>query len=60
MTESNVLADLVGVIPARFNRLVFYLGSLPHGPYIRKPELLTKDFKTGRLTLNSFYSAKPR
>lgn len=60
MTDSNDLAELLTVVPARFNRLVFYSGEIPHSAYIKHPELLTRDFRQGRLTLNSFISVFPR
>ena len=60
MTDSNDLAELLHVVPPRFNRLVFYSGEIPHTPFIRRPELITRDFRRGRLTLNSFISAFPK
>lgn len=60
MAESNEIAELVRMIPARFNRLIFYPGELPHSAYITSPELLVKDFAEGRLTLNCFASVRPR
>lgn len=60
MTDSNEAADLPDVVPARFNRLVFYSGGLPHNAHIRRPELLSADPATGRLTLNCFVSALPK
>ena len=60
MTDSNEIAELVRMIPARFNRMIFYSGDLPHSGYIRSPKLLSKDFATGRLTLNCFASVLPR
>lgn len=59
MTESTEIAELVEMIPARFNRLIFYSGDLPHSAYITSPELLSKDFAKGRLTLNCFASVRP-
>lgn len=59
MTESNEIADLVGVVPARFNRMIFYSGDLPHSAYIESPDLLSSDFNSGRLTLNCFASVRP-
>jgi len=59
-TESNAAADLLDMVPARFNRLIFYPGSLPHSAYISQPELLSADPEKGRLTLNCFVSAIPR
>lgn len=60
MTDSNEAAELLDVVPARFNRLVFYPGGVPHNAHIRHPELLTSDPATGRLTLNCFVSALPK
>lgn len=60
MTESNEIAELLCKIPARFNRLIFYSGDLPHSAAISSPELLSDDFKSGRLTLNCFASVRPR
>lgn len=58
MTESNEIAELVGMVPARFNRMIFYSGDLPHSAYITSPNLLTDDFSTGRVTLNCFASVR--
>ena len=60
MTESNDLAELLLVVPPRFNRLVFYSGEIPHTAFIGRPDLITRDFRRGRLTLNSFISAFPK
>jgi hypothetical protein len=60
MTDSNDLADLLSVIPAKFNRLVFYDGEHPHSGYISAPELLTDEFTSGRLTLNFFASVNSK
>lgn len=60
MTETNEIAELLYKIPARFNRLIFYSGDLPHSAAISSPELLSDDFKSGRLTLNCFASVRPR
>jgi hypothetical protein len=60
MTESNEIAELLQTIPARFNRLIFYSGDLPHSASIAMPELLSEDFGRGRLTLNCFVSVVPR
>lgn len=59
MTESNEVADLLCTIPARFNRMIFYSGQVPHGAAITAPELLSKDIRKGRLTLNIFADALP-
>lgn len=60
MTASNEIAELLGTIPARFNRLVFYPGDVPHSGAITAPELLSDDPRHGRLTLNLFASVLPR
>lgn len=60
MTKSNEIAELLQDIPARFNRFIFYSGDLPHSASISMPELLSEDFRAGRLTLNCFASVVPR
>lgn len=60
MTESNEIAELLCTIPARFNRLVFYSGRIPHSAAITAPELLSTDIRSGRLTLNIFVDAVPK
>ncbi len=60
MTESNEAADLLEKVTAKFNRLIFYSGDLPHSAYISRPELLSADPSTGRLTLNCFASVWPK
>jgi hypothetical protein len=60
MTESNEIAELLCTIPPRFNRFVFYSGDVPHSGAITAPELLSKDPRKGRLTLNLFFSVLPK
>jgi len=60
MTESNEIAVLLCTIPARFNRLIFYSGEVPHSGAITAPELLSSDTRKGRLTLNGFASVLPK
>ncbi len=60
MTESNEIAERLCTIPARFNRLIFYWGGIPHSGAITAPELLTTDIRKGRLTLNAFASVLPK
>jgi hypothetical protein len=55
MHASNAYFERVGDIPARWNRLIFYDGSLLHSGSIRAPEKLTTDPRTGRLTVNGFF-----
>jgi len=40
--------------------MVFYSGEIPHSAHITSPNLLTTDFRRGRLTLNSFISVVPK
>jgi len=60
LTESCEVADLLTVIPPKFNRAIFYSGDIPHSAYICSPELLSNDVTTGRLTLNVFASVLPK
>ncbi len=60
MTESNEIAELLCTIPARFNRLIFYSGKVPHSGDIVAPELLSSDIRKGRLTLNAFADVLPK
>lgn len=45
----------LGMMPARFNRLVVYPGSLLHSACINPARSLNSDPRQGRLTLNTFY-----
>jgi hypothetical protein len=60
MIESNDVAELLCTVAPRFNRLVFYSGDVPHSAAITAPQLLSDDPKTGRLTLNLFFSVLPK
>ena len=60
ISESNELAELLYVVPPRFNRFVFYSGEIAHSAHITAPELLTTDLRKGRLTLNCFASVVPK
>ena len=60
MTGSNEAAELLLEVPARYNRLLFYSGDVPHSAHIPHPELLSADFAKGRLTLNCFASVRPK
>jgi hypothetical protein len=59
MTESNDVAELLHTVAPRFNRFVFYSGDWPHTGSIAAPQLLSADPRTGRLTLNLFFSVLP-
>ena len=47
--------ELLGAMPARFNRLVIYRGSLLHTAVINPALSINGDPRRGRLTANSFY-----
>ena len=46
----------VGVVPPRFNRMLFYDGRQLHSGDIAAPERLSTDPRDGRLTLNGFFT----
>lgn len=52
--DSDAHFELLGVMPARFNRLVVYRGSLLHSAIVN-PQRLSADPLQGRLTVNTFY-----
>lgn len=60
MTESTEIAERLDLVTAKFNRLVFYSGDIPHSAQITSPELLSTDIQLGRLTLNCFASVRPK
>ena len=60
MVGSNEVAELLLEVPARYNRLLFYSGDVPHSAHIPHPERLSTDFARGRLTLNCFASVRPK
>lgn len=50
----NAQFEFLGMIPARFNRLVVYRGSLLHTACIHPALSLSADPRQGRLTVNTF------
>jgi hypothetical protein len=60
MTDSNEVAELLTMIPARFNRMICYSGDIPHSAWIKDASLLKEDPASGRLTLNCFASTWPK
>lgn len=60
ISDSTEIAERLDVVAAKFNRLVFYSGDIPHSAQIGSPELLTADPDKGRLTLNCFASVRPK
>jgi hypothetical protein len=59
LVDSNRHFELLGAVPAAFNRAIFYDGSAFHSSHITAPEKLTDDPATGRLTLNGFFLCQP-
>ena len=55
ITAGNDWFELAGVVPAAWNRAVFYDGSLFHSSHITQPGRLSADPAQGRLTLNGFF-----
>jgi hypothetical protein len=55
---SNDHFHRIGSVPARWNRMIFYDGSLLHSGDIRCPEKLSAEPRTGRLTLNGFFTCR--
>jgi len=60
ITQSTEIAEQLDVVPAKYNRLVFYSGDIPHSAQISSPELLSTDVNNGRLTLNCFASVRSK
>jgi hypothetical protein len=58
MVESNRYFTKIGSIPARWNRLIFYYGSVLHSGDIVAPEKLSPDPASGRLTFNGFFTCR--
>jgi hypothetical protein len=58
MTQSNDYFERVCTVAAKWNRLVIYDGMQFHSGDIQRPELLSTNPLTGRLTLNGFFTAR--
>jgi Family of unknown function (DUF6445) len=58
MTDSNAWFEKLATVPARYNRIVFYEGTLFHSGEIAHPELLSRDPRQGRLSLNGFFTCR--
>ena len=57
-TTSSAWFEKIVSVPARFNRLIFYNGMQFHSGDITAPERLTDDARSGRLTLNGFFTCR--
>ena len=58
MTQSNHYFELIATIPAAWNRVIFYDGSIFHSGHVTQPELLNADPTQGRLTINGFFTSR--
>lgn len=58
LCASNAYFDLIGTVPAAWNRAIFYDGSIHHSAHLEHPALLTSDPRAGRLTLNGFWQCR--
>jgi glycine/D-amino acid oxidase-like deaminating enzyme len=57
MTESNRYFEVIGRLPARWNRAVFYDGGIFHSGDIRAPAAAYRT-DPGRLTINAFFKSR--
>ncbi|MBL8307502.1 MAG: hypothetical protein JNM33_12465 [Rubrivivax sp.] len=58
MNGSNAFFERVAQVPAAWNRIIFYDGSLFHSADVGEAALMTPDAQHGRLTLNSFITCR--
>lgn len=55
-TESNENFSKIGMVSAKFNRMVIYRSCLLHSPHINPTQSVDPNPRTGRLTINSFFA----
>lgn len=58
MDGSNAYFDCVARVPAAWNRMILYDAGFFHSGDIGRPDLLTADPATARLTLNGFFTCR--
>ena len=58
LSGSNRYFERLALIPAAWNRMVFYNGDLFHSGDITAPARLSGDPRAGRLTLNGFFTCR--
>lgn len=58
LCASNDWFTQIGRVDAKWNRIIFYDGSMLHSGDILAPEKLSDDPLTGRLTLNGFFTSR--
>jgi len=56
MTQSNAHFRVIGRVPAKWNRAIFYDGRIFHSSDIEHPEMLDDPEGVGRLTVNAFFT----
>jgi hypothetical protein len=56
MTHSNAYFKVIGRVPAKQNRIIFYDGNIFHSSDINHPEKLNDPNGVGRLTINGFFT----
>lgn len=56
MVHSNMYFKVIGRVPAKRNRIVFYDGNIFHSSDIGQPEKLNAQDSVGRLTINGFFT----
>jgi hypothetical protein len=59
LNGSNRYFERLAQVPAAWNRMLFYNGDLFHSGDITAPARLSGDPRTGRLTLNGFFTCRP-
>jgi tryptophan halogenase len=58
MTDSNRYFEVIGRVPAKWNRAVFYDGGIYHSGDIRGPSPAAYREGPGRLTINAFFKSR--
>lgn len=58
LSASNDYFELVQTIPAKWNRAIFYTGTVFHAAHITQAHRLSSEPNTGRLALNGFFKFK--
>lgn len=56
--RGNDYFRLLGTVEPHWNRLIFYDGGMLHAANVVQPEALSDDPRTGRLTLNGFFTCR--
>jgi hypothetical protein len=59
LSGTNRYFERLAQVPAAWNRMLFYNGDLFHCGDITAPARLSADPRTGRLTLNGFFTCRP-